>query len=190
MKDIVRKKMLSRRNNHLKSHIFKKSAQIKNRLFKMQEFIQARTILFYISIKNEVFTHDMIRESITLGKRIIVPIADKKNNRLILSELQNWDHLKPGSYKILEPTNEHIREVSINTIDVIIIPGIAFDKFGNRIGHGMGYYDRLLSNSKNAIHIGLAFEFQLLDKFPVDDHDMRVDTIITEKRLIFCSKAK
>jgi 5-formyltetrahydrofolate cyclo-ligase len=190
MKDIVRKKMLSRRNNHLKSHIFQKSTQIKNRLFKMQEFKQARTILFYISFKNEVFTHDMIKESITLGKRIIVPITDKKNNRLILSELQNWDHLKPGSYGILEPTNEYVHEMPINTINIIIIPGIAFDEFGNRIGHGMGYYDRLLIYSKNSIHIGLAFEFQLLNKLPVDDYDMGVDAIITEKRLIYCRNTR
>ncbi len=181
--------MLDRRKNFPKSYILKKSDQIKKRLFEMKEFIQAQTILFYISYNNEVFTHNMIKESISIGKRIIVPISNKDNRRLILSELKNWNILKPGSYGILEPSIESIKEVDLDIIDMIVIPGVAFDEQGYRIGHGKGYYDRLLINSKKAIHIGLAFEFQLIDKIPIEDHDRKIDKIITEKRTISCSNA-
>jgi len=186
MKEALRQKMLNRRRNSPKSTILKKSHKIKKRLFKLKEFNQAHTVLFYISYNNEVFTHDMIKESIKKDKCVIVPVSDKENRKLILSELKNWDYLNPSSYGILEPRKEHIKEASLNMIDIIIIPGVAFDERGYRIGHGKGYYDRLLINSKKAIHIGLAFEFQLINYLPTETHDIKVDKIITEKRTITC----
>ena len=86
-------------------------------------------------------------------------------------EFKKWDDLEPGSYGILEPNSEKIRKISTEKIDLIIVPGIGFDSKGNRIGHGKGYYDNLLKNSKKAIHIGLAFEKQIVIKIPVEYHD-------------------
>lgn len=186
MKNKLRKKLIEIRKNIPRNEVLEKSNRIKNRLYKMEEFKLASTILFYVSYDNEVYTHDMIKERMSIGKKIIVPFSDKKNRCLILSELNNWNDLEPGSYGILEPRKHNIEEISIDKINLIIVPGVGFDEQCRRIGHGKGYYDNLLRNSKNAQHIGLAFEFQIVEKIPIEKHDLPVNKIITEKRIIEC----
>jgi len=186
MKDKIRKELKATRMKLSRSEVLEKSDQIKKRLFEINEFKQASTILFYVSYDNEVFTHDMIKECIKY-KNIIVPISDKKNRSLILSKLGYWNDLKPGSYGILEPRKDRIIPASVDEIDLIIVPGVVFDENGHRIGHGMGYYDRLLNDSKKVVHIGLAFEFQIIKSIPFEKHDLPVDKIVTEKRIINCS---
>lgn len=188
MKDALRQQMLELRNNIPKHKILKNNEKIKKRFFKLKEFSIADTLLFYVSYNNEVDTHNMIKKCISNDKRVIVPLTNKKNRRLILSELKNWNDLNRGTYGIMEPLNEQIKEVPLNIIDIIVVPGVAFDKSGNRIGHGLGYYDGLLKNSTKIIKIGLAFELQLVDKIPVESHDIRVNKIITEERTISCPK--
>lgn len=185
MKDELRKKIKKIRSDLSKSEVFEKSELIKNKLFKMKEFEQAATILFYVSYDNEVFTHDMIKECMSIGKKAIVPKSIPSDSTLILSELSNWNDLEIGAYDILEPKNDSIKEAPINLIDLIIVPGVGFDEKGRRIGHGKGYYDRLLKNA-NSLLVGLSFEFQLVDEIPTEKHDIKVDKIITEKRVIDC----
>jgi len=186
MKSSLRKELIKNRKKISKNQILEKSELIKNRLFEMNEFQQASSILFYVSYDNEVYTHDMIKESMALGKNVIVPKSDKKNRKLILSKLDNWEDLVKGAYGILEP--KKINQISIDKIDLIIVPGVGFDGQGRRIGHGKGYYDSLLSNSKNALHIGLAFEFQIVEEIPTEAHDIPMQRIVTEKREIDCRK--
>jgi len=190
MKERIRKELMRIRNDLSELEVLEKSKQIKKRLFAMDKFEQASTILFYVSYDNEVYTHDMIKEGISNRKNVIVPISDKENRRLILSQLNNWNSLESGSYGILEPRKEQIKEISIDKVDLVIVPGVGFDKRGYRIGHGKGYYDGLLRNSKNVLHIGLAFELQIADRIPTEDHDLPVHKIITEKRIIECRKTK
>jgi 5-formyltetrahydrofolate cyclo-ligase len=185
MKEKVRRELINLRKSLSKNEVLEKSNKIKDRLFKMKEFKEASTILFYISYDNEVFTHDMIKDSITNKKNVVVPVTDKKNKTLILSKLEIWDDLCIGTYNILEPKKEKIKEISIDKIDLIIVPGVGFDKQGHRIGHGKGYYDNLLKNSE-APTIGLAFEFQIIKNIPIERHDVPIDKIVTEKRLIDC----
>ena len=184
MKSSLRKELIKNRKKISKNQILEKSELIKNRFFEMNEFQQASSILFYVSYDNEVYTHDMIKESMALGKNVIVPKLDKKNRKLILSKLYNWEDLVKGAYGILEP--KKINQISIDKIDLIIVPGVGFDGQGRRIGHGKGYYDNFLSNSKNALRIGLAFEFQIVEEIPTEAHDAPVQKIITEKRVIDC----
>ena len=186
MKDKIRKELIEKRKNIPKNEVLEKSNRIKNRLFEMHEFKQASAILFYVSYDNEVYTHNMIKECMSIGKKIIVPFSDKENRRLILSELNNWEDLEPGSYGILEPQKDKIKETSIDKVDLIIIPGVGFDEHGCRMGHGVGYYDSLLKDSSNAHNVGLAFEWQIVDGIPTESHDMPVDKIVTEKRVINC----
>ena len=190
MKDNLRKEIMKIRNNISKTEVLEKSNQIKKRLFESDEFKEATTILFYVSYDNEVYTHDMIKECLSDDKLIVVPISDKENKILILSKLESWDDLNIGAYSILEPEKETIKEVSIDDIELIIVPGVAFDEHGHRIGQGMGYYDRLLRNSTKALHVGLAFEFQIVDEIPKNKHDIPVDKIVTEKRIIDCRNSK
>jgi len=186
MKNRLRRELKDRRSGLLKSEVLNKSNQIKERIFSLKEFKQAHAVLFYISYDNEVYTHDMIKESIPKGKRIVVPISDKENRRLILSEFDEWNNLKPGSYGILEPRKDKIKEISVEEVDLIIVPGVGFDEKGRRIGHGKGYYDNLLRKSTKALRIGLAFELQIVDHVPTEEHDVPLDRIVTEKRVINC----
>jgi len=182
MKEKLRKEIKEKRRKHSKEENRKKSKEIKERLFGLAGFKDAETVLFYVSYNGEVFTHDMILESF-YKKNIIVPVSNKEDSTLILSRLKSWDELSIGSYRILEPRIEKIRKTNIEDIDLIIVPGVAFDIKGNRMGHGKGYYDRLLENTK-AKTVGLAFEFQIVEKIPTDKHDRPVDMIITEDRVI------
>jgi 5-formyltetrahydrofolate cyclo-ligase len=184
MKEKLRKEIKEKRRKQSKEDNRKKSKEIREKLFSLKEFKDAETILFYISYDGEVFTHDMIVESF-YKKNIVVPVSNKEDNTLILSRLKSWEELSVGSYMILEPRREKIRKTGISEINLIIVPGVAFDRKGNRLGHGKGYYDRLLKTTKSPV-VALAFEFQIIEKIPTDEHDKPVDMIITEDRIIEC----
>jgi len=188
MKEDLRKELLKKRKSLSNSDVLKKSSQIEKRLFKMNEYKKSQMIQYYISYDNEVCTHYMIKNSMLEGKNVVVPLSNKKNMTLILSQLDKWDDLEIGSYNILEPKKEYIKRASIDKIDLIIVPGVGFDKRGNRIGHGIGYFDKLLQDSNYASHIGLAFELQIVDSISTEKHDISLNKIITEKRIINCSE--
>ncbi len=188
MKQLLRSDLIKKRKKLSKHEIINKSVLIEKNLFMSNEYKLSKNILFYVSYNNEVYTHDMIKKSLLKDKNIIVPISDLVNKKLILSKLNRWEDLVRGSYNILEPIRSKIKEVSLNNINLIIVPAVGFDLIGNRLGHGLGYYDNLLKNSYNAYHIGLAFELQIIDQIPTEKHDIPVDKIITEKRIIDCKK--
>jgi len=187
MKTLLRNELIQKRKNLNPDEIQEKSSQIKKRLFSLDEFQRAQTLLFYVSYDNEVYTHEMIQETLAMKKQVVVPCTEIKKRQLSLSELQRWTDLTTGAYTILEPKMECKKKVPLKSIDLVIVPGVGFDLHGNRIGHGKGYYDSLLRHARNTVKIGLAFELQIQKKIPVEDHDVCVDTIITEKRIISCS---
>jgi 5-formyltetrahydrofolate cyclo-ligase len=182
MKEKLRKEIKEKRRRQSKEENRKKSKEIKEKLFGLKEYMDAKTVLFYVSYDGEVFTHDMIKEALD-DKKVVAPISNKEDCSLSLSILDSWNDLEEGSYGILEPRKDCIKEISIDELDLIIVPGVAFDLNGNRLGHGKGYYDRLLEKTK-AISIGLAFEFQIVKNIPTDRNDVPVDLIITENRMI------
>jgi 5-formyltetrahydrofolate cyclo-ligase len=186
MKKEIRSTILKKRNSMFFSEVLAKSKLIKERVFHTNEFKAAKTILFYVSYDNEVYTHEMIKESLDIKKQVVVPKTDMNNRTILCSALTRWDDLLEGAYNILEPRQECLNEVSLESIDLIIIPGIAFDCQGNRIGHGMGYYDGLLKKKTNANCLGLAFELQIVEKIPTELHDIKVEKIVTEERIITC----
>ena len=163
------------------------SLLIKEALLKLPQFLSARTVMFYVSFRSEVETHDMIREALVSGKTVVVPVTDMKNKRLALSRLEDFDRdLEPGIWGIPEPPQEKIRPIAYHDIDLVIAPGAAFSANGNRIGYGGGFYDRLLRESgKKAC--ALAFEMQILSDIPNNpEQDVPVDYILTENRVIIC----
>jgi 5-formyltetrahydrofolate cyclo-ligase len=186
MKKLLREQILSKRKAMTHQDVLKKSLQIKHRLLASSDFMNAQTILFYVSYDNEVYTHEMIKESLGMGKHVVVPKTNARDGTLSLSRLTQWDDLESGAYSILEPKKECMHVVSAEVLDLIILPGVVFDCEGNRIGHGMGCYDRLLTKVHGCLRIGLAFELQIVDSIPSEKHDVRVDKIITEDRIISC----
>ena len=186
MKEKLRKEKKEKRIKQTKEENRKKSKEINERLLGLKEYKEAETVLFYISYNGEVFTHEMIKEALK-EKNVVVPISNKEDNTLRLSVLKSWGDLEIGSYGILEPKEECIKESSIDDIDLVIVPGVGFDNKGNRLGHGKGYYDRLLKQLINKPVIGLAFEFQIVEKIPSEKHDVKISMVVTEDRAIKCN---
>ncbi|HEC76823.1 MAG TPA: 5-formyltetrahydrofolate cyclo-ligase [Thermoplasmatales archaeon] len=179
-KEELRKKIKEKRDKLSQTEIWRRSEKIIEKLTKMNEFVNADAVACYISFGNEVNTHFLIKNFIE-KKKILVPFVDKGRKEIRLSHLKNWEELHTGEYGILEPKKEFLRIE--NNADIFIIPGIVFDESGNRIGYGGGYFDRFLSDFKGK-KIALAYEFQIIKKMPNEKHDVKMDFIVTDKRII------
>jgi len=132
--------------------------------------------MFYISFDGEVVTQDMLKTSQRLGKMILVPVC-RKNGVMKPCILEDKMPLARNCYGILEPVRKKF--MKIKDLDLVIVPGVAFDKKGRRIGRGKGYYDRFLKKlSPNTTSIGLAFDFQILPSIPATRSDVGVDKVI------------
>jgi 5-formyltetrahydrofolate cyclo-ligase len=137
--------------------------------------------MIYVSLLEEVDTIYIIRKALKLGKRVIIPYIQQDNDELEVSEITALESLEKGPYGILQPPWDRIKPVPLQTIELIVVPAIAFDKKNMRLGRGKGYYDRFLSKKaiNNAETIGLAFDFQILESLPYDYHDKPVDQVLT-----------
>ena len=182
-KRLIRKEVIPQRDALSISVRKAKDGSIRRRLLALPEFIKARTILFYVSFRSEVDTIELLQNSILNNKTVVLPRVDMQNSSLTLYEIRTMEDLAPGCYGILEPPANEDNIVHDAGIDLMIIPGVAFDKHCNRLGYGKGYYDKLLSH-KNAPAVGLAYEEQILAHIPADAHDIKMDKIITDKRVI------
>ena len=174
MKNKLRKEILEKRNGLSFDITEQKSNQIIDKLRQDTDFIVAKTIMFYVSKGKEVHTHNLIKE-VMKDKKILVPKVTDKG--LLCCELPDFDKMDFSCFGVLEPTDDMTCDVS--EIDLIIVPGVAFDKRGHRIGYGMGYYDKLLKNAK-CPKIGLAYNFQLVERIPNDEWDVSVDRVISD----------
>lgn len=174
------KKALRKKIKVLKSEIRfeEKKLRSKNIFLKLERnnaFINAKTVMLYWSMKDEVFTHDFVIKWAD-EKEIILPSVDGDN--LILKKFTGKEDLIAGDrYEIPEPEGKFFENG--NEIDLIVVPGVAFDKQNNRMGRGKAYYDKLLKTSK-AKKIGVCFDFQLLENIPHDKYDVKMDLIISE----------
>lgn len=185
-KEQLRDQIRNQRSNKSKSFILENSEKISEKLHNLKEFQQANRILFYVSYNGEVDTHSILKKMLSSKKKVFVPLSNQKDHTLSISELRDFSDLTPGTYGILEPKKGKIRPSSIHNIDIVLVPGVAFDTYGHRLGQGGGYYDWFLSQS-TAVSIALSFELQLVKEIPVESHDQSVDIIITEKQVIRCT---
>lgn len=181
MKHKIRRHIKEKLDNHSELEKARKSGIIKNKLFKEKAFKEAKVVMFYVSLKDEVDTLSMIDEAIAAGKRVCVPVIIKEERRLMAGEIKNrMADLEKQHFGIYQPKDGRVKEVPLEDIDLIIVPGIAFDTNNMRLGRGHGYYDRFLSSVPNkAKTIGLAFDFQVVDNLPQDPHDIPVWKTIT-----------
>lgn len=185
MKKIIRREILKKRDGMSADIKAGKDSRIKDRLFSLSEFMSAQTVFFYASFRSEVETISMIKESLKMGKRIVLPKVDKERHRLRLYEIKDISELSEGYMGIPEPFPDDERLVSLDDIDLVVIPGAAFDYSGNRLGYGAGYYDFLLSERKKKMPVvALTYEEQIVDSIPSEIHDVKVDMIVTDKRVI------
>ncbi len=195
-KALLRKMVLEKRRALSEHERGVKSIAIQERLIGLEEFNQGSVIHIFLSFKGEVMTDGIVRKTLTLGKRVVAPVVSSEREGLIFSELKKYpDEVEPGTLGIPEPKKEYIRRVEIGLIDLFVLPGVAFDVEGNRLGYGRGYYDRILGRTSpvqvvaEVPLIALAFELQLVDRIPSSVHDVRVHKIVTEDRVIECRKS-
>lgn len=171
MKKELRKEILYLRDN-LEDR-YNKSVIIKNKILDLDIYKKSNVIAMYSSMKSEVDTKELIKESLLLGKKVLLPRIINKN-KMIFIEINDNTEYERNSFGVMEPIG-----IEYKDIDLIIVPGIAFDKYNNRLGYGRGYYDKYLSN-KDIYKIGICYYEQLIDKIEVEDHDIKMDLVITD----------
>jgi len=162
------------------------SRQVVTQLSSLTAYQRATSILFYISSDKEVQTTELLESKLDSEIQVVVPYC--VDGDLELYELSNMDDLSRGAYNLLEPKIElrHSTEKRVlpSSLDLVLVPGVAFDRRGARLGQGKGYYDRLLKRCDvNTVLIGLGFDCQMFDKIPTEPHDIRLDIIVTEKNV-------
>jgi len=151
---------------------------------------QAETVMWYIHCRSEVRTQSALLGELDAGKRIVIPYCTKDeqgHNKLGLWWLEDFAELVPGMWGILEPPKQRWgelgKEVAPEQLDCVMVPGVAFDRNGGRLGNGAGYYDRLLKSIRaDAVLIGVCFESQLVEQVAMDAHDVAMDIVMTEKK--------
>jgi len=157
---------------------------INSRLESLPILQRAHCMQIYVSLPQEVDTHALIRRLLRAGKRIAVPRVAAENllQQYFIGDLAE---LQTGAFGILEPRPGSTPRAATEIFDLVFVPGLAFDRAGNRLGAGKGYYDRFLAEM-TAPKIALAFAFQLVEQVPIEKHDQRVDMIVTEDEVMAC----
>lgn len=197
MKKGLRKEIIEKRDLLTPDEIQEKSTLIKNQLFNMKEYIESESIFCFLSFGSEVITDDIILDALKT-KKVFVPFVDKDEDLMYPIEIKSLDEFRINKFGIREPKGKgrfHLdrvvsRPVLVDrvtrkeTSPLTLVPGVAFDRKGYRIGYGKGYYDRFFHTFPVKSKIALAFGLQVIDSVPFDEHDVPVDMILTENELI------
>ncbi|MFY9177597.1 MAG: 5-formyltetrahydrofolate cyclo-ligase [Caldicoprobacterales bacterium] len=183
----LRVKMKESRNQLTDQDVLDKSKRIQNLLNSILAKSCYNNYMSYVSIKNEVRTIEIIDNLLKNGNNVSVPVCITETTKLIASQIFHIDELVPTHFGLLEPKSDSIRPVEPECLDLVLVPGLAFDRKGNRLGYGKGYYDGFLTKvSSNTLKIGLAYSFQIINEVPVDSSDVPLDIIVTDKEIITC----
>lgn len=183
-KTILRQKIINKRNDLLLTEVHSKSKCAAENFLSLPQYQKADTILVYLSYNNEIDTSSIIKDAWYQQKKVLVPVCQKEDKSLLLSELTCFSEIGLGTWNIPEPRKEFIRPTPPKEVSLAIIPGLAFDTQGYRLGYGAGYYDRFLPRlDPDCPLIALAYDFQVIEHIPYEQHDVPVDIIVTEKRI-------
>lgn len=183
-KKSIREEMLARRKCLAAATCLGLSLKIQERLLAIPEFAAADILALYSPMLNEVFTEEIFTVARRLGKKVAYPRV--RENTMDFVEVSDRSHLAPGAFGILEPTGSRV--LPLASLDLLVVPGVAFDLAGYRLGYGKGFYDRLLHHREDrGVLVGLCFELQMVGTLPAETHDVRMDLIVTEERTLgFC----
>ena len=161
------------------------STMILSKIKKMKEYEDSKIVMFYLSYGSEVITDMMINEFLSDGKEVAVPVIQNPGDGIMTAvKIDKLEDCIDKVYGIRQPEFNEDDVVAGNEIDLILVPGIAFDTNGYRIGYGKGYYDRWLKGTDVSKRVGIAFEVQLIEKIPNGKYDLPVGRVLTEKRVI------
>lgn len=184
-KRLIRKEMLSLRRALSMENYIKTNNDIQTLFNSMAFNRRALNYMSYVNIGKEVNTRNIIERLLLDGKNVSVPVCIPETTRLKASQIYDFSDLESSQFGLLEPKSGLIREVNPKDIEIVLVPGLAFDRKGNRLGYGKGYYDGfLIELTSGALKIGLSYSFQIIEEVPVDDFDIPLDIIVTEKEVI------
>ena len=187
-KTALRKTIIQKREElgNLKKN--EKSIAIAQRLFAMDEFKKSKSVFCFLSTSFEVQTEGIIRESLRLGKQVLVPLLDSGEENLRAARIPSMDiDFVIGEYGVRQPAPEFRDIVPFSNIDFVVVPGLAFDNFGNRIGYGGGCYDKFFKKiTRDVSRVAVSYDFQLFNLVPHSDLDEPVHFLITETKALRC----
>lgn len=185
----LRDRMRRRRDALPAPTIASHSNAIASHVLNLPAYDQARTLMAYWSVGSEVVTHHLIRAALSQGKRVCLPLALPAEKRLVPCLVRDpATDLRPGVYDIPEPDPERCPALSPAELDLVFVPGLAFDRRGHRLGYGQGWYDRFLASlPASAALVGLAFDAQAVDRLAVESWDVPVHLVVTEEGVVDCS---
>lgn len=178
----IREDLLARRRHCSVETCLGLSLEIQAKFVDSELFRNAASLALYSAVHNEVLTEEIARQAAALGKTLLYPRVAAAGLEFVA--VASVDQLRPGTFGVLEPQGADVRPVA--EVDVLIVPGVAFDLRGHRLGYGKGYYDRALSSSlERTVRVGLAYDFQVLDVLPIDEHDQTISVVMTESRTVW-----
>jgi len=161
------------------------SALVEANLLSLEEYKAAELIISYCAKDDEVQTKAIIERALNDGKRVAVIVTDVPSKTLRFSEIESYaEDLAPGTFGILEPKQGRVRPVSLADADVVLVPLLAWDEKGQRLGYGAGYFDRALAGAPRITKVGLGLESQRLPDIPTSRYDVPLDIVVTEKRVL------
>lgn len=186
-KDNIREKVKTERRNQAVEERDRKSTEIVKRLIDSDVWKNAGAVMLYSALRDEVQTRDLIKLGQEQGKRMVLPSVEGDGHRMRIYEVKNTEEeLEKGPFNIMQPRDDRKNRFYKSDLELILLPGVAFDRQGKRIGFGRGYYDKFLSEleERDIKKVGLAFGFQVVEEIPFDYHDVPVDYIVTEDEVI------
>jgi 5-formyltetrahydrofolate cyclo-ligase len=176
-KKSIRTEVLARRRHLAAETCLRWSLLAQERLLESLEFRRAAAVALYSPVQNEVFTELLFRQAVDRGKTVAYPRV--RGSELEFVQVGETSDLEPGAFGVLEPRGERV--VDTCCLDMVIVPGVAFDLEGHRLGYGKGFYDRCLHGMQRPRFVaGLCFELQIVNKLPAEAHDVRMDMVMTE----------
>lgn len=181
MKSQLRAKCKITRSELDINYVTEANKRIFEKITNLSEFLQAGSIMIYISCKSEVDTKRIIDYCLDIGKKVYVPVTLSKERIIKACELKTFDNLKVGAYGIPEPKKQNFCEKQ--QIDMCVVPGLAFDRKGHRMGYGGGYYDRFLSDY-DGFTVGISFNKCIIESTLPKEYDVAVKAVVTEKEVI------
>lgn len=181
MKNIIREEMKQVRRNMTQKEVLGKSEQAQKIFLGTEQYKNAKSVMLYIPLGNEVNTSGIISDALKKGKKVLVPVTDSETYEISAYKITENTQFEKGTFSVFEPKEKVCFDK--NNIDVVLVPGVAFDRTGGRVGFGKGCYDKFLQDI-NAIKIGFCYDFQLLEYINTDSTDVAMDYIITEKEFL------
>jgi len=172
----LRKEIRRRKSEHTAEEKAQLSSAICQRIMADGTWRAAGVVLMYNALPDEVDLSSLYSQARLLGKRILLPVVVRDDT--ILREYLAPDSMVEGAFHIMEPVGPEYPVELYPNIDLALVPGMAFDKYGHRLGRGKGYYDRLLPRLTNAYKIGICFPFQMVENVPNEEHDILVNEVI------------